>query len=146
MKVFIGSSAESQKDLRTVARWIEEEGHEPVPWNKPGVFPLGTYVFESLRDIKRQVDAAILIFNEDDHVWYRRDAMKQPRDNVLTEYGLFAGELGTKKTIICRRGNPKVPSDLNGLIHCNLDKEFRAQDEIIEWLKIVHVLKQKNEL
>ncbi|MCD9020211.1 nucleotide-binding protein [Cohnella silvisoli] len=132
MKVFIGSSVESLKDLRMIARLIEEEGHEPIPWNKPGIFPLGNYLFESLVEVGSQIDAAILIFNEDDQLWYRGDGTKQPRDNVLIEYGFFAGKLGTKRTIICRRGFPKMATDLNGLIYCDLNKEFKAQDEILE--------------
>jgi predicted nucleotide-binding protein len=136
MKVFIGSSSESLEEVRMVAEWIEEEGHEPIPWNKSGVFPLGHYVLDSLRQVGKNVDAAILIFSEDDPIWYRGDTSLQPRDNVLIEYGLFFMELGPKRTIICRKGMSKIASDLKGLIFCNLDKRYKAQNSIIQWLKL----------
>jgi predicted nucleotide-binding protein len=135
MKVFIGSSSESLEEVRMVAEWIEEESHEPIPWNKSGVFPLGHSMLESLRELARTVDAAILIFSEDDPISYRGDIALQPRDNVLIEYGLFAMELGPKKVIICRKGVPRIASDLKGLIFCNLDKRYKAQNSIIQWLK-----------
>lgn len=54
---------------------------------------------------------------------------------MLYEYGLFEGHLGPKKTIICRRGQAKIPSDLHGITYCNLDKEYRAENELLEWLR-----------
>lgn len=140
MKVFIGSSssARSLDDIRKVAMWIEEEGHDPFPWTKTGLFPLGNYTAESLRDICKQVDAAILIFGEDDEVWYRNDYALKPRDNVVYEFGLFEGHLGCKKTIIVKRGNSKLPTDLFGITRCNLDKEYKAQDEIVQWLRFMN--------
>lgn len=139
MNIFLGSSSspKSLDDLRKIAMLIEEEGHTPLPWNKAGLFQLGNYAAESLRNICRRVDAAILIFNEDDQVWYRNDYALQPRDNVVYEYGLFEGHLGPKRTIICRRGRPKIASDLQGIIYCNLDKEYRAQNELLEWLRFL---------
>lgn len=96
MKVFLGSSgsAESLDDLRKIAILIEEEGHTPVSWKKEGLFPLGNYMLDSLIEISKQVNAAVLIFNEDDPVWYRNEYVKQPRDNVSMEYTLFAATLG----------------------------------------------------
>lgn len=139
MNIFIGSSSSTQSldDLRRIAMIIEQEGHIPYPWNKSGVFPLGKYITESLRDLCKKVDAAILIFNEDDPVWYRNDYAWQPRDNVVYEYGLLQGHLGSEKTIICRRGLPKLASDLNGIIYCNLDKEFAAEHELVEWMRYI---------
>jgi predicted nucleotide-binding protein len=140
MKIFIGSSNSQQSltDLREVAMIIEEESHEPLPWNKRGLFPLGNYALDSLRDISLNVDAAILIFNEDDKVWYRNDYALQPRDNVVLEFGIFFSQLGRGRTIICRRGLAKIPSDLNGIMYCNLNKEFKAQAVLIEWLQSLH--------
>ena len=139
MNIFLGSSSsiKSLDDLREIAMLIEDEGHTPIPWNKAGVFPLGNYVAESLRNICKQVDAAILIFHEDDLVWYQNDYALKPRDNVVYEYGLFEGHLGPKRTIICKRGKSKVPSDLQGIIYCDLDKKYRAQLELLEWMRFL---------
>lgn len=135
LKVFIAGSSESSEELMFLARLIEEEGHEPLPWSKAGLFPLGNYVFEALQQVSREVDAALFVFNEDDRVWYRSDMTQQPRDNVLIEYGLFAGSLGIKNTIICYKGNPKIASDLKGVMLCDLNKPYKAQTELKQWLK-----------
>ncbi|MEQ7052896.1 nucleotide-binding protein [Paenibacillaceae sp. P-4] len=140
MEIFLGSSssAESLNDLRKIAILIESEGKTPYAWNKAGVFPLGNYMLDSLIEISKRVEAAILIFNEDDPIWYRNDWVLQPRANVLIEYGIFVAALGKERTIICRRGNSHVASDLQGLIYCDLDKEYRAENEILEWLRFIN--------
>lgn len=132
MRVFLGSSSshDSMKTLRNVAMLVESENSVPCPWNR-NVFPLGTYVLDSLINVSKQVDAAILIFNEDDTFWYRNDIILQPKANVLIEYGIFVATLGRERTIICRKGNSNIASDLQGLIYCDLDKEFKAENEII---------------
>lgn len=56
MRIFLGSSREASESglLRIVAAWIEQEGHEPVRWNAPGVFPAGAYTFQlSARSLVR---------------------------------------------------------------------------------------------
>jgi hypothetical protein len=84
MKIFIGSSKSKQAliDLRKIATIIEDAGHIPLPWNKVGMFPPGKGIAESLREISNRVDAAILIFSEDDRVWYKNDYSLMPRDRV----------------------------------------------------------------
>lgn len=141
MKVFIGSSNSEQSlaDLMQVALIIEEHGHTPLPWNKLGLFPLGNYALDSLRNISLDVDAAILIFNEDDKVWYRNDYALQPRDNVVLEYGLFYSQLGRDRTIMCRRNQAKIPSDLYGITYCNLDKEYKTKAVLTKWLQSLHI-------
>ncbi|MGJ0701512.1 TIR domain-containing protein [Clostridium perfringens] len=41
-------------------------------------------------------------------------------DNVLLEYGLFAGELGEENVIFICKGNPKIATDLKGITHLDL--------------------------
>ena len=85
MRVFLASSRESLGHLREISSWIEGEGHEPLPWDSPSSFLPG----EKLIEISKKVEAAAFIFAEDDKVWYRMDALLQPRDNVLIEFGIF---------------------------------------------------------
>jgi hypothetical protein len=135
MKVFIGSSSEAKDEMREVARWIEDAGHQALPWDEPGVFLPGEYLFPKLRVIgQKVVDAAILIFSEDDKVWFRDDMTVQPRDNVLLEYGLFAGQLGAERAIVCKKGNPKQPIDFRGIQYVDLDKHFDARVQIQKWI------------
>ncbi|AIQ51885.1 nucleotide-binding protein [Paenibacillus sp. FSL R7-0331] len=144
MRVFLGSSSsqDSMRYLRNVAMLIESENVTPYPWNRTGVFPLGGYMLDTLINISKQVDAAILIFNEDDPVWYRNDIILQPKANVLIEYGIFVAALGKERTIICRKGSSVIASDLQGLIYCDLDKEYKAENEIIAWLQSINKVKE----
>ena len=137
MKVFIGSSQEAKKVLHWVATQIEEFGHEPLPWTKPGLFPPGTYTLARLIEIIQDCGAAIFIFAEDDRVWYREDRLPQTRDNVLIEYGLFTGALGLKKAIICQHGRPKTPVDTMGLTYIDVSdgKSNRARAELEKWVE-----------
>lgn len=136
MRIFLASSRESIGDMHIVAHMLEQLGHEPLPWDTPGVFLPGTYTLNGIIEISRNVDAAIFIFAEDDRVWYRATERQQPRDNVLVEYGLFAGILGPERALICRKGEPKTPSDLTGLVHIDISKGKieAARAEIESWL------------
>lgn len=57
----------------------------------------------------------------------------QPRDNVLIEYGLFAGAVGQRKAIICTANQPKTATDLQGIIVVDLDKPHFARRQIEAW-------------
>ena len=135
MKIFIASSKENINLMREIEVWLEENNHESIPWDKPGLFPPGEQTFISLINISKQVDGAIIIFGEDDEVWYRGDSAKQPRDNVLIEYGLFVGALGPQKAIICRNNYPKNPTDLQGItvIELNNASQARGRLELKIW-------------
>lgn len=135
MKVFLASSQESLEQLREISSWIEAEGHEPVPWDSPSLFLPGENTFEKLIEISKEVDAAIFIFAEDDKVWYRADALLQPRDNVLIEFGVFAGSLGQRRAIICTKGSPKTATDLRGIVVVDKDKPQYARLKIQMWIK-----------
>lgn len=135
MRVFLGSSSESVDQMHEVASWLETTGLEVVPWDEPRLFQLGENTLEALVRISKSVDAAVFIFGEDDRIWYRSDALPQPRDNVLMEYGLFVGVLGPKRAIIARCGNPKTAADLQGITWVDVSpgKTNRAQLVLKAW-------------
>ncbi len=141
MKVFIGSSTEAAKRdvMKNLAYWVEELGHTPVRWDDPGVFLPGQDLFARLVQVANEVDAAILIFSEDDQAWYRQAQVSQPRDNVLLEYGLFAGITGPSRVVVGRDGKPKNPSDLAGIISLNLapEKQSFARLQLQRWLEAI---------
>lgn len=136
LQIFIGSSTESLPALDFVALCLEEQGITPIRWDKPGLFPPGDYTFGRLTQIAREVDAAVFVFGEDDRVWYRGDTRLQPRDNVLVEYGLFAGALGVQRSIICVDGKPKHSSDLAGMTYVDISegRRNRARLELRSWI------------
>lgn len=133
--------------MRQVAAIIEEQGHEPLRWDKPGLFIAGKYTLETLENIAKKVDAALFIFSEDDKLWYRnKDIVGSVRDNVLIEYGLFCGNISRMKACICCVNNPQIASDLNGITYINLTHKARAEIDIIEWLKsLTHQSDTKDE-
>jgi hypothetical protein len=135
MRVFVGSSRESREALETVCTILEDNGCQPVPWNTPGLFHPGSFTVPRLLEIaNNEVDAAILIFSEDDLVWYRSDSYGQARDNVAFEHGLFIGILGMEAAIMVRMGNPKLPTDLSGATHIDLTNLSRAKTELRMWI------------
>lgn len=140
MRIFLGSSTESLQLAKRLALWIEECGHTPLLWDDIGVFPLGQFTFESLVHLTAQIDGAILLFAADDRVWYRGQDTTQPRDNVLLEYGLFAGTLGRDRAIVCLHGDPKLPVDLKGITTLSISSlespHSRARLELEHWLKL----------
>ncbi|WP_211228358.1 nucleotide-binding protein [Paenibacillus pinihumi] len=138
--IFLGSSnlPRALDDLRYIAMLVQEENFNPLPWNKADVLPLGSYILDSLRELCKKVDRAIFIFNEDDQVEHQNNYIFKPRGNVIFEYALFVEALGRDKVIICRRGNPAIPSDLNGIMYCDLDKGYRAEIELLSWLRRTH--------
>jgi pterin-4a-carbinolamine dehydratase len=138
MQVFFGSSTESSELMEEVAAWIEkEEGVDVLLWNDRRAFPLGQYTLNRLIELTRIVDASVLIFGEDDRVWYRDSENQQPRDNVLLEYGLFASRLGLSRSIACRINRSKVPSDLLGVTTLNISSNNRidARLRIRDWVR-----------
>ena len=138
MKVFLGSSREALSSLYDVAGWLESGGHEPQPWDDVGLFLPGESTFTALVGIARTVDAAIFIFGEDDTVWYRQDSgLKQPRDNVLVEYGLFSGILGQRRVIVCREGQAKLASDIDGIGYVDLNLKIRARHSVLNWARLM---------
>ncbi len=134
LKIFLGSSGESKKQMQELAEWIEDEGHTPVPWTDHSVFPLGSTTWASLQQVAARVDAAIFVFGEDDKKWYRGDKIAAPRDNVLLEYGLFSGTLGDTAVAIAVAGKPKLATDLLGVTYLPLNRKAAAKNKLASWL------------
>ncbi len=128
-KVFLASSTPAKSAMRSIAKWLAESGVEPVPWDSPGLFQPGDYILERLLDLAGEVDAAIILFGDEDRGWYRHYASVAPRDNVLIEYGIFSSRLGRERTIVCRTGNPKNASDLGGLIWVQIGATKAERDD-----------------
>ncbi|CAH1201358.1 hypothetical protein NTGBS_440060 [Candidatus Nitrotoga sp. BS] len=135
MDIFIGSSREASEVLDWVSEALERQGHKPVRWDNPGLFPPGKATFDRLIEISKTVHGAVFIFAEDDKAWYRGDGVYLPRDNVLIEYGLFAGRLGAGRSIVAVHKSPKQPADLLGIIYVDVSepRRERARVELRIW-------------
>jgi predicted nucleotide-binding protein len=102
---------------------------------------MGEHVLTSLLKLAREVQGAAFVFREDD--WVRRgglDAKKsiphvdaKTRDNVILEYGLFAGILGPENCAVFVVNGTKPPSDLLGVNYISVIDVPRAQAETKIW-------------
>ena len=138
MEIFIGCASVRKDTMRQIEEWVEQKGFTPLPWYSLILSPLGTTIFQAIIDASKRKDlkGAIFIFGEDDEVKSEGKSLSQPRDNVLIEYGLFVGALGVHKAIICTEGNPKIASDLDGIIYVNVSPGnlSTARRRIEHWL------------
>lgn len=139
MNVFVGSSKEATDLVLQIARIIEECGMKAVRWNQnPSVFRPGKFTLESLEEmVKAQIiGASIFVYTADDIIWYRGEELGAPRDNVIFEHGLFSGKMGRTHSIIVKRGDVKLPSDLSGITYIDFSngKENVAEIELRKWL------------
>jgi Predicted nucleotide-binding protein containing TIR-like domain/Histidine-specific methyltransferase, SAM-dependent len=131
-KVFLGSSTAAKAHVEKIAVWLADAGVEPVPWEEPQVLLPGLPTMRQLLNIAGEVAGAVFVFAEDDLMADGRVAL--PRDNVILEYGLFAGTLGEKNAIVIVVGNPKLPTDFSG-VYVDLNKPEKARVQLREWVK-----------
>ncbi|MFC7406398.1 nucleotide-binding protein [Georgenia alba] len=113
VRLFIGSSSEG----RDVARSLQAElggACDVVRWDQ-GVFEPGGYTLDSLIDTAAKVDFAVLVATPDDTTVSRAEERPSPRDNIVLEFGLFAGALGRDRTYLLATGDLKLPTDVLGL-------------------------------
>lgn len=112
-QVFIGSSAEG----RRVARALQAEllaDCEATVWDQ-GVFDPGQYTLEALINTAHASDFAVLVATPDDTRQSRGQMAAVPRDNVILEFGLFAGVLGRDRTYVLATDGALLPTDTLGL-------------------------------
>lgn len=76
-------------------------------------------------------DFGIMIFAKDDITTVRGEEFETPRDNVLFEYGLFLGRVGSDKAFIVAEEGIKLPSDLLGVTHVFYNTEHNPNGELV---------------
>ena len=112
-RLFLGSSSEG----RDVARNLQAEVGdvvEVVRWDH-NVFEPSGYPLDSLIATAQSVDFAVLVATPDDTTASRGETEPSPRDNVVLEFGLFAGVLGRERTYLLATGPLRLPTDVLGL-------------------------------
>lgn len=112
--VFIGSSSEARPYAEAVSELIDEHPlFRVAPWWR--VAKPGESFFSSLFDVMHRCCFGVFVATPDDLVISRGRKTVGVRDNVLFEYGLFAGHLGNRSAILLRVGDTTLPSDLMGV-------------------------------
>ena len=120
--VFLGSSREQCVVTEALRSGLLAGDHDPRHWLLDRVFKPSTYTMHGLDALARTADLAVLVLHPDDVTVTRGGKRRVPRDNLVLEFGLFAGAIGLQRTIGLRpRGDVSLPSDLNGLTFVEYD-------------------------
>jgi Predicted nucleotide-binding protein containing TIR-like domain len=114
-RIFIGSSSEGRAAAETAASALEAAGMRPLLWSD--FFKTRDLPLQELDRRMADADGAILVGSADDRLVSRGNEFDQMRDNVLFEYGLFAGHLGRHRCILLMPDHPRfrIPSDFLGV-------------------------------
>jgi len=111
-RIFIGSSSEGYSIAEIVSDSLDDVA-ECIRWKN--IFELNKSNYENLSDQIALFDYAILIATAEDVTISRKRKLASPRDNILFEFGLFAGGLGRSKVFYMVEKDSKIPSDLYGI-------------------------------
>ncbi|MDM0002816.1 nucleotide-binding protein [Variovorax sp. J22P240] len=114
-RVFVGSSSEGRATAAKVAEALEVAGMRALLWCD--FFKTKDPPLQELERRAEDADGAILVGSADDRLQSRGESYEQMRDNVLFEYGLFAGRLGRHRCILLMPDKPqfRIPSDFLGV-------------------------------
>ena len=93
-RIFIGSSSEGYTVAERIAGLLNDTG-ETALWKN--VFELNKSNYENLSSQIALYDYAILIATANDVTISRKKKASSARDNVLFEFGLFAGGLESSR-------------------------------------------------
>jgi Predicted nucleotide-binding protein containing TIR-like domain len=118
--IFIGSSKEGLPVAKMAEAGLEDMA-ECTLWTD--AFEIGKSNFDNLISQIAFYDYAILVATGDDVITSRKKSSKSARDNVLFEFGLFAGGLGRSRVFYMLEAKTKIPSDLLGLTLPFIDPE-----------------------
>ncbi|HEX8482988.1 MAG TPA: TIR domain-containing protein [Allosphingosinicella sp.] len=150
-KIFIASSGLAKPVIEVLHRTLSKPNMDIRLWTHEGIFLPSCAPMEALEEQARTIDFAIIVATADDKVtknflkpW--RQTGLSARDNVLVEFGLFAGALDRRRVFVLAEENAKLalPSDLGGLTTLRFknlaDVERRAgeMERRIEALGSIH--------
>ncbi|MCD4772131.1 MAG: nucleotide-binding protein [Bacteroidales bacterium] len=93
-------------------------------------------VIEKLIEEGATASYVIALLSPDD---VQGDGTFRARQNVILEIGFFIGKLGRKKVRILRRGNTIIPSDLQGILYDNYDKDGAWRMKLSKEIKSVGI-------
>jgi predicted nucleotide-binding protein len=116
-RCFIGSSREGEPSAKALAHHLREAGVPVEMWSL-STFAVGNSTMEDLEHAMSRCSFAAFIATADDETTSRGARKLSPRDNIVFEFGLFAGRLGRDRTFLLVPDDLrdlKLPSDLLGI-------------------------------
>ncbi len=114
-RIFIGSSYESLKVAQRIKSFLSDT-YDCHLWSDD-IFKSNESFMETLIKSASLFDFGIMLFAKDDTSIVRGAEFDSPRDNVLFEYGLFLGRVGTDRAFVVAEEGVKLPTELFGITH-----------------------------
>ncbi|HEX7332957.1 MAG TPA: nucleotide-binding protein [Pyrinomonadaceae bacterium] len=127
-RILIASSIEGKEIAEALQVNLDRDMY-PTVWHQ--AFPLSQNTIDTLLENSATHDFAAFVFSADDVLRMRNQQYQTPRDNVVVEYGFFAGMRGKDRGFIVVPRNETdlhLPSDLLGLTVADYDA-VRAKTE-----------------
>jgi predicted nucleotide-binding protein len=143
--VFIihGMETEPVKELKKI---LEELGISSIVLQEEA--SKGRTVIEKLEEYADKVGYAFVVLTPDDMGASVSDIARfrqkypeksllggvikaRPRQNVIFEFGYFAGKLGRNRVCYMKKGNPEHPSDIEGMVYIPFQKSLEDCKERI---------------
>ncbi|KRE56157.1 hypothetical protein ASG70_03065 [Phycicoccus sp. Soil748] len=100
-------------------------------WDQSVFAPSG-YALDSLLETAAAVDFAVLVVTPDDKTISRGETTASARDNIVLEFGLFAGALGRDRTYLLATGDIKLPTDVLGLTRLTYRPQSNGRAAVTE--------------
>jgi CheY-like chemotaxis protein len=95
----------------------------------------GKTIIEKFEEYAGRIDYVFVLVTPDDTTFDPKtnDEKRRSRQNVIFELGFFYGFLGRKKgrVIVLKKGDVDIPSDIEGIVWINIDKDIRSAGEDI---------------
>jgi hypothetical protein len=130
-EVFIGSSSESRKYAEIIETAINQNPmFSACPWWT--CFRGGRSTFEQIINLLYNIDFAIFLTTPDDVLESRHESFPVARANVLLEYGLFSGNLGTEYALRLHIGPTRSPSDLYGVVDVFAKIDYKPDSSVTD--------------
>jgi predicted nucleotide-binding protein len=136
-RVFIGSSSAALPIAESIESKIKSPVTDVALWSTDVFGPSATTI-ESLEDLFRYADFAVLVLTGDDEIWStkaknaRKSVILVPRDNVIFELGMSIGAIERQRTImLVETGllSPKIPTDLHGVTYLRFSKSGKKANQ-----------------
>jgi len=139
IRIFIGSSTEGLDVARFIKEVLEKDplnkdlrnkDFECIVWDDGTVFEPGISYMDSLTKAASMFDFGILVVTKDNKAEVRKQVFDTPNDNVIFEFGLFIGRLGTNRAFVLQERDTKLPSDMNGINVANFAKTDNVKESV----------------
>lgn len=114
--IFIASAAESYEAVVQPLKAMLSEVADIWDWRNPRVLSDGIWFLDSLVNMTRLTDYAIIVLGADDTRLMRDEQGLIPRDNVVFELGLFRATLASNEIhgLVEQSALSGLPQDLSG--------------------------------